>query len=352
LAVAVALTMLLGFTAKCFPDDPLDLAPAVEDTRQVFRDHGLPVDWYASLKPGAEGSDPLLVTGIWTMVGTDVANKFQKRFKTQRAPESTLDKGEVICQNPVFEEVVLLALIGPDHEHTVRRQIQAQVFGDLPNVDAKFLKPDGAVKFNAIRDAFVTRIKQGPPPRTVNDAESVASDANEFCRVVGGWQEPTGNPPTWASNQVAWRPVIRVEFVDGERKLPGRYVHGKRRLVIGSYVQLAYRRDRSKPFTPIHFAGPFDETAYQPVGKAQTSAGSWKFVTRRGPCKKTFAQSELDSLNRKLNPEEQNAAAKAAADKTPVAERPSLTSVGGHPDIQVLHRELDEVLIQKKRLVP
>lgn len=341
------------------PNTPLDLGPAIEETRQVFADQGLPFNWYHSLQRGnapgtLEGEYPLYLTGIWEMVEPEVTRRFCRRFQTRRSPTSEIFNGAIGSNNAAYEEMLLLTLIGEDHQHLQHSVVRVPRYFELPNLDPKFLQRDGAVNFVAIRDAYVGHFRQDAT-LGVNESESTANNREEMCRVYGNWHIPTGSPPGWAKQQLASRVEIRVEFVEGTRTAPRMEVWGNRRLAVGSYIQIGYRKNSSQDYSPIFLAGPYHEQNYQPVGPAQVGVGAWSMAWRVGDCNQDFFYRDLDSLNIDLTPQEaQQAAARIQAEKIPVAERPSLVSVGDNPraDITNLHRKLHEILSPGKDPVP
>jgi len=281
---------------------PLDLQPAVEDTKRVFAEFGLPENWYKSLNGDPQEFNsrfPLYMTAIWAMVDDKVETSFQKRFRTKWAPFSKVEYGTISSTSPVFEEVLLLSMIGHDHMHVSTTKSASPMVFELPNIDPRFVRGDGSVNFEAIFADF--KVVFDKQEQSFVAERSTASNDEEVCMTIGEWEQPGDNPPDWLRKQVAWRVIVRVEFVEGTRTLPIGNVAGDRRLVLSTYLQIGYRKSDEKEFSAIHLAGPFNETAYRPIGKGQVDFTPVVVKKEVSPCPGTvFEHKDLGWLTQPL----------------------------------------------------
>jgi len=241
-------------------------------------------------------------------------------------------------------------MIGPDHVHWQTYTVQVPSKAELPNIERRFLRGDGSIKFDSILAEFETGF--AAQKQTYDQNNSMASNDDEFCVAMSEWQLPDDDPPTWMKQQLAWRNVARVEFVEGMRKVPGKFVDGGRRLTIGTYVQIGYRKSNSKEYSAIHLAGPFQETSYQPVGKGEVSLAAWAVKERVSPGFESYDHSALESLNLPLTESEMAFQKEEKQKKKGSADRPTLQSVGGFPMVGKLHKALHEILSPGKAMVP
>lgn len=329
--------------------DPIDLEPAIQETREIFGKHALPEDWYQTLTANFDNNHSVLVSAIWAMVGPEVATRFQKRFDTARRPSGRVSTEEVHGDNIVFDELLHRVLRGDEHgaEHAVYVPNFSVESHRLPNVNPQFLKRDGAVAFGKLQTALVAELQTGTDSIVVDENETAANDSEEWCRVVAQWRRPDGLTG-WAAEQFVWRPVIRVEFVEGDRVQGNVVSKGDRRLVLSCYAQVGFRESDIAPATPIYLAGPYVESNYQPVGDANGSEQRFTMtmVTRLCP-QDRLTYGDLVSLNAELTEREQQQAEAAAADPRPASEIPNPMWIGGSgfaEPLRAMHQKLGRLI--------
>lgn len=242
---------------------------------------------------------------------------------------------------------MLLALIGPDHKHFMYQEIQLADFRNLPKLDSKFVRADGSINFGIVREELSSVFEQDRKVG-LNGDETRSDESDEFCQIVGGWHVPAGPAPDWAGRQLAWRMLVRIEFVDGRRKVPGLYIDGGRRLAVDSCIQIGYRRNPDRAYAPIFLAGPYHETAYTAVTEEQVALSAWRLAWASRECPRHFFARDL------LPPQDPTPVpAKPEPAPRPVSERPSLLSVTGlRPDVAGLHERLHNVLSPGSEAVP
>lgn len=332
------------------PTQKIDLEPAIEETRKTFTEYGLPVDWYASLTSDPEHDNSVLIMGVWTKIGPIVAARFQTRFGTVRKPASRVAAQEIQSDNPVFEELLYQVLRGSDHgPHVTFTPQQREPTYLVPGLKPEYLKKDGSVAFNDIKLAILGSLSTAETSADANVAKSITSNVEERSEVVGAWRTSEGLPE-WGAKQIAWRPYIRVEFVEGERIVGNSVNKGGRRLALSTYAQIGYRDTPAGDFETVSLAGPYEETNYvpvfdpdRPVMRSQTKFGLTPIFNH---CRqKELSYADLSSLNAELSAvQQQQYATRESAPASMIANPYWAYGAGTKGVLTEIHQRLDALL--------
>ncbi|MCA9079725.1 MAG: hypothetical protein KDA58_04160 [Planctomycetaceae bacterium] len=326
-------------------DEPLDLTPVLTEARQIVQQHGLPADWYQSLTADPQQDHSVLIMGIWTKVGPDVAHRFQEHFQTQNVPTSRVASQEISSDNRAFEELLYLLLKGEHpHEHvTWQLQMRSREV-PLPSLNPELLSADGAVDFGAVHDRLVHQLAALLPRVVVNAEASSFDPGGQTCEIVCHWQSAAGLPQ-WSIEQLAWRPLIRVEYVTGERLVGDQLTSGERRLVLSCYAQVGFRSSAITDFEPISLAGPYQETPYLPTGEGMLSTETRTHVPMRRTCPEgQLTYADLASLNSGAVGDPFAAQQQLSNTPATIPNPDWATGSGTNDLLAMIHEQLDKVL--------
>jgi len=131
--------------------------------------------------------------------------------------------------------------------------------------------------------------------------ETQAKAYEEKLKITGKWIVPE-DLPGWAEKTLAWRPVIRLEYFEGERQMAGEQTKGSRRLEMTFYAQIGHRNSKREQPSPVYIAGPICKSDYQPIGNGKVVPSPInKFPSEVDRAQERFYR-DLESLNSEYIP--------------------------------------------------
>ncbi|MCA9079723.1 MAG: hypothetical protein KDA58_04150 [Planctomycetaceae bacterium] len=334
------------------PDAPLDLTEAVVEMQEVFAAQQLPGDWYSSLQGETplgsdKGKHRLYLTALWKMVEPEATRRFCRRYQLAHRPSGEIHNGAVVSQTRAFEEAIWLAVAGLDHQHTKSYTVRSPREADLPSLAHRHLLRDGSVSFQSIHEA-ISKSFGAHENLGLNESESRFDERRRFAEIVSNWSSPSGSPPEWALRQLAWRFVIRVEFVSGTRTIPFLDISGERRLAVDGFIEVGYRKNDDDTLVAIHRAGPLRETAYAVTGKSSVSLAAYEI--RWVPPRVCSHDFHYRDLNPPTHPEDSSDEPQSG--KQPGLQPSLVSAEGSHEDAWEWHQQIHDLLAPGQVAVP
>jgi len=227
------------------------------------------------------------MAAIWQQIDPLAARAVDRCIALPDLPRGALvavgNSGEVafLATDAVYQEVVLRALFGPEHNHYVFKEVQAPRVAFLPNINPDFLTPDARIRFDVLKTRMDALIDERTSVRAAPEA-GAADGAS--CSVVTRWYSWPDSYDGWMRRTCVWRLRYEMHVVRDTRELFDLTISGPERMALTGFVEIGKRATEDpQKFQPVFRSGPLVETAFVPVGKKRFIEARRHFVSASRP---------------------------------------------------------------------
>lgn len=236
-----------------------------EEMQVLLREHGL----IAAEGAGTLEVDSLLVGAQWKAAESACAALAQKQLQTPAAPRGLFRQGQFLANDPRYEEIMLRAIHGKQHQH-LEWNLQRQIHdSELPVLKPNFRAAGGRPNYEALAKEVNAEVQDGglecdPQSPTVSERSAI---------IMTKWMSEPAKNLAGTPVQLETRILLRVAVVEGKRSLPGIETFGPSRLALTTVLQSRLRDAQGKE-SGVYSTPPVNEMAMaivEPVRVSRTT---------------------------------------------------------------------------------